>query len=301
MSSYKPVSLPYFAPANTIPGSLPSLKMVLKSTRHLKDPPSSPEARDMWVVRVGNYFVAKYGESVRSDEGQAMLFIQKNTKVPVPQIYAIYNFEREGKTNTMIIMEFIEGVTLASYLKKATPRQLDMASARTRAQFKELRSIPCPPNYYGSLGEKPFYYAPNVQEYGPCDSVSTFIVGFVRTITSKWPRWIYGELASSFVSDLTVTAMKEGHDHSVFSHGDLHEFNVIISKNGTPYLIDYEQAGFYPAFYEYMASKSLFVKFQFMSEKFPREDRLFKELFDQAEDLMNEEQMEAMMNESDEE
>ncbi|KAI1350865.1 kinase-like domain-containing protein [Xylaria sp. FL0043] len=263
MDPYEPVSLPYTAPA--LPAELPTTEEVLSSTQMLKKPMDwGPIEKAVWVVRVGTHFLAKYGPDVRETEGQTMLFVKENTNIPIPEVYAMYKFKHEGKTYTMIIMEFVEGVRLDTYLKKAGRRQLDMTSAHLKAQVDELRSIPAP-NYYGSVGRKPLYHCRGAQEYGPYNTITEYIDGYLEV--GIVPRDIYADLVKEFTSILCRTATNAKHAHPVFTHGDLHELNVIVRPDGTPVMIDYEQAGFFPAYHEYVVGCELDCYFECLSDK----------------------------------
>ncbi|KAI1273811.1 kinase-like domain-containing protein [Xylaria sp. FL0933] len=266
MDSYEPVSLPYTAPA--LPAELPTTEEVLSSTQRLKRPMDSLGiGKAVWVVRVGTHFLAKYGPFVRETEGQTMLFVKKNTNIPIPEVYALYKFQHEGETYTMIIMEFVEGVRLDSYLKKAGRRQLDMTSAHLKAQVDELRSIPAP-NYYGSVGRKPLYHCRDAREYGPYNTITEYIDGYLEIVTVNRKLCdIYADIVKDFTSILCRTATNAKHAHPVFTHGDLHELNVIVRPDGTPVIIDYEQAGFFPAYQEYAVGCELDRYFECLSDK----------------------------------
>jgi hypothetical protein len=49
------------------------------------------------VVAVGQHFVVKFGLRVNLIEGENMLFVQGNTDVPLPRVYALYSDPNTGK------------------------------------------------------------------------------------------------------------------------------------------------------------------------------------------------------------
>ncbi|KAI1424127.1 kinase-like domain-containing protein [Xylaria sp. FL1777] len=264
MSSYTPITLPYFAPAHTLPAPLPTLEEVLSSTDFLsfQIPNLSKQ-----VSRVGKHFVAKYGAQVRSVEGETMLFIQQHTTIPIPQVYAIYTF---GEGKTMIIMEFIEGKTIDRCIMTIDRTSFGIAMERLRAQVDELRRIPAP-NYYGSIGRQPLFECYHSCEYGPFDNIKDFITANYDTWFPRKETQRFTDLKKFFTTSLECIATGKEHINPVFTHGDLHEQNVIIRSDGTPFMIDFEESGFYPAYYEHLVTAMANCQFDCLSEKFPDE------------------------------
>ncbi|KAI3334177.1 kinase-like domain-containing protein [Ustulina deusta] len=270
MSSYTPVPLPYFAPAHTLPAPLPTLEEVLSSTRFLAPPLHPYATKRMNIVRVSKYFVAKYGEDVTSIEGENMLFVKQHTTIPVPQVYAIYTF---GEGKTMLITEFIRGSTLEKCMIRMSPEHLDPIMEQLRAQIDELRRIPAP-DYYGSIGRRPFLDPYTARRYGPFDTITDFISAFFDTLFPPKGTQRFDDIKKFFSASLESIATAQGHIHPVFSHGDLHELNIIVQRDGTPRIIDYETSGFYPAYHEYLMTQVLHCQFDILSEKFPDEDQI---------------------------
>ncbi|KAF2970315.1 hypothetical protein GQX73_g3323 [Xylaria multiplex] len=225
MDSYTPITLPYFAPDHLLPAPLPTLNQVLSSTDYVVAPPGR-FSKQFAVVRVGSHFLAKYGPDVHRLEGENMIFVSQQTRVPVPRVYAIYGYAGDA---TMIIMEYIEGVTLHNCLETLGPEELKYIGKKLRAQLNELRQIPAP-DYYGALGRRP-------------------IIDFYKC----------------------------RHHRPVFTHGDIHQMNVIVRPDGTPVLIDYESSGFYPAYRESLVASSIDRYLDFLDEKFMDEAHILSE------------------------
>ncbi|PQE11092.1 phosphotransferase enzyme family protein [Rutstroemia sp. NJR-2017a BVV2] len=65
------------------------------------------------LVRVGPYMI-KYGTGVSPIEGENMLFVKRETMVPVPLVYAIYSIKKMSRNTTIeedctyIVMEYLE-------------------------------------------------------------------------------------------------------------------------------------------------------------------------------------------------
>jgi hypothetical protein len=266
MDSYTPISLPYFAPANALPAPLPTLKNVLSSKNFLARP-KDLTIKHLRVVRVGEHFVAKYGKAVKSIEGENMLLVKQRTTIPVPQIYAIYTF---GEGETMLIMEFIAGTSLDRCMTTMEPRRLDPVRERLRAYVNELRQIPAP-NYYGSIGRRPFFDTRRSCEYGPFDNITDLVRSTFNLMFSPRHAQRFADIKKFFSISFECVSTAQDHIHPVFSHGDLHQNNVIVRSDGTPVMIDFEAAGFYPAYHEYLIAEMFDYQFDFLDEKFPHE------------------------------
>ncbi|KAI0474481.1 kinase-like domain-containing protein [Xylaria cf. heliscus] len=262
MSSYTPITLPYFAPANVLPAPLPPVDQVLSSRDYLVSPIRTLYGKDIVVVRIGEHFVAKYGGHVRAIEGENMLFVKEHTTIPVPQVYAIYTF---GKGKTMIIMSFVKGKNLRNSMMTMSPQQLEATRTQLKAQVNQLRQIPAP-GYYGSIGRRPLRHAYSGSTYGPFDNFgdmirATFDLNFDQISSRRHVR-----IKESFLERFKSVSTALGHTHPVFTHGDLHEENIIIQSDGTPCIIDYEVSGFYPAFHERLTSEPLPSRVDFLDE-----------------------------------
>lgn len=57
---------------------------------------------DEELLRLGQHFVVKFGFGINLIEGENMLFISKNTSVPVPRVYALYADLNNGKRYIII-------------------------------------------------------------------------------------------------------------------------------------------------------------------------------------------------------
>ncbi|RWA09036.1 hypothetical protein EKO27_g6079 [Xylaria grammica] len=267
MSSYTPITLPYFAPANVLPASLPTLEQALSITDYLTPPPNTFGYEGVNVVRVGEHFIAKYGKKVRSIEGENMLFVQQHTTIPVPQVYAIYQF---GEGNTMIIMEFVKGATLQDHLGKVGLEGSNSIREKLRAQVNELRRIPAP-NYYGALGRRPFWDVYRGREFGPFDSFDDCVLSNLDQVFGIRLAQQFIDIKKFFSASCVAISTALEHNYPVFTHGDLHECNIIVRSDGTPVIIDYEVSGFYPSFYEAIVAGILDSEFDFLDEKFEEE------------------------------
>ncbi|KAI1157901.1 kinase-like domain-containing protein [Nemania serpens] len=276
MASYNPVPLPYFAPAHTLPAPLPTLEEALSSTDILNPrdiPNPSRNGREQtrpYVARVGEHFVVKYGKAVSSIEGETMLFVKQHTTIPVPGVYAIYTYDED---KTMIIMEFIDGLLLSDFKFMLDPELTPPIMAQLRTQVNQLRQIPAPA-YYGTLGHRPFTNYRTGRKYGPFDSFADQVdAAFDKMFPTDGFEHLV-DVKRFFRFTFYSIAIELGHSHPVFSHSYIHEKNIIVRSDGTPVLIDYQLAGFYPAYHEYVVTGVIKHSQPFLDEEFPQEDEI---------------------------
>ncbi|KAJ8131806.1 hypothetical protein O1611_g1819 [Lasiodiplodia mahajangana] len=264
MDSYTPITLPYFAPADALPEPLPTHEEVLASTEILACPSFITRKT---VARVGRYFAAKWGKDVKSIEGENMLFVRQHTTIPIPEIYAIYNF---GEGETMIIMDFVFGTTMERCLSSMEPERLEAIREKLKAQVNELRRIPAP-GYYGALGRRCLYDLYWGGEFGPFDNIAGFTKAYFDMKFSSRSATRFAEIKRFCSERMNLVSTSLGHSHPVFTHGDLHDQNVLVQVDDTPVIIDYDLAGFYPAYHEAIASGLL------MEHDFNPLDELFED------------------------
>jgi hypothetical protein len=133
------ISLPYYADAATLPANLPTRDEIESS----QDVFCDQFARK--VVGVGHYFIVKYGLDVDLMEGETILFIQQETSVPVPRIYALFKDPINNKA--YIIMERIVGRNLESEWPLLSQIQKDAIAIQLRASLDEMRKLQSPGGY----------------------------------------------------------------------------------------------------------------------------------------------------------
>ncbi|KAI1123727.1 kinase-like domain-containing protein [Nemania abortiva] len=275
MNSYTPITLPYFAPADSLPGPLPTQEEVLAATDLLAPPIAG---KDILVVRVGQHFVAKYGRDVRTIEGENMIFVKQHTTIPIAQVYALYTFD---ESRSMIIMEFIPGLSLDYCIQSMEPERLEAVRKKLEAQVAELRRIPAPPNYYGSIGQRPLVDLVRDCKVGPFDNSSDFAKSFVGLRFPPLSGQRFDDFRKEFSTRLDDVSTALGHSQPVFTHNDLYPGNVIVRPDDTPLIIDYELAGFYPAYQERITTDMMMelddCEFEFLEESFPDEQKVISD------------------------
>lgn len=216
------------------------------------------------VVRVGRHFVVKYGEGIDIIEGENMLYVQNATTIAVPKVYALYTEPYTGKN--FIIMEFVEGDTLASIWPDLNVTQKSKITTRLRDSYDELRRLPSP-GYFGSLGKRHlldeiFWTREKIPSInGPFETEHALNEAMAQ-------KYVY-DGRTSYKADYYRQCLPHiFRDHSpTFAHADCQRKNIIVRKVSPPEdvinadqvlednfevtIIDWEKAGWYPSYWEY--------------------------------------------------
>jgi thiamine kinase-like enzyme len=258
-------TLPYYSPSDELPQPLPTIQEIQSSTEQYM------ESDGRRLVRIGPYMI-KHGTGVSAIEGENMLFVKRETMVPVPRVYAIYSIKEISKYTKLeehcsyIVMEYLEGRTLHDIWSSLDSQQKESISAQLRIYMDQLRTIP-PPGYYGSLGrcgllDGIFWTGNDVTDGldGPFDTEHDLNEAMRRKAiyinpTAAEKVEFYGQ---------AFPVVLEGHT-PVFTHGDFQRKNFIVMnrvsteaqdwklENGAfdVAIIDWEFAGWYPTYWDF--------------------------------------------------
>lgn len=207
------------SPSNPIPGVL--------------DSGQSSECRITRVERG----VCKAGSRVRAEEGRALKFAH-SLHLPVPPVHEV----NASAQRTEILMDFVDGECLEeawrsmnSEQKRSVAEQIGHIVTTMRQAESDQRSI-------GAFGG-PARDCRQFSDYfgGPFDNEAEFN-NFVLDLLRGTPSLIRSTLAEALDVDSQI----------VFTHGDLTPRNIIVKGDRVQALLDWEYAGWYPAYWEYV-------------------------------------------------
>lgn len=247
--------LPYFAPDP--PCALPTETEIAQS-------PILIDHNGYKVARVGTHFIVKYGNSKTLNllEGENMVFVQQNTRIKVPRVYALYM--NDAATKSYIVMEYIEGDTLEAAWPLLSEAEKEKITGILKGYFIELRKL-LSPGYYGSIGKRPllqgmFWTPKSIPEInGPFDTEEEFNNAMVLKFTRD------SDFSSKNKAEFYKQAMRKvlTGNKPTFTHGDFRRKNVMIRRvasDETPdgefevTLLDWEMSGWYSGYWEYSIS-----------------------------------------------
>lgn len=203
----------------------------------------------------GNEIILKAGPSVKMSEAAAMRFVAERTSIPVPTVYDAY--EKDG--NGYIFMSRIEGMPLGAVW--STMHEQDQVSILDQLMnhMKELRQITG--TFYGALWSsacedvvfKHFPFTHQDLTYGPYHTRSEYNSGLVEALRNSRPDRVLNQSDELLASKLQSCI----DERKVFSHGDIHPRNIIVSNScRIAGIIDWEVAGFSIPGRDYFEAKS---------------------------------------------
>lgn len=193
------------------------------------------------VVKIDDSTIVKYGTSVNLSEAHTMIFIYKNTKIPVPKILDFYKYEDKN----YIFMEYIKGETLDKKWKNMDQNYRLKILLELKDYIDQLRNITN--SYIGSINNLPCNDSVFNDNKGPFKSEIDFNKTIMKEFEKTMPGYFCNILKKTLKSDHSI----------VFSHGDISKRNIIINEGSISSIIDWEYSGFYPEYWEY--SKVLYA------------------------------------------
>ncbi|RVX68097.1 hypothetical protein B0A52_08236 [Exophiala mesophila] len=181
--------------------------------------------------------IIKYGEPVDLHEAQALAFVkQSGLNIPVPQLYSSSS---SGEIK-VIEMQVIEGDTLDKVWDGLTEQERLSYAQQLRQIVTQLHSLEG--DYISSLERGPAVDARRDRNYGgPFVDEAEFNTFLLSNTISTTPD-IYRKLLESLLSHRT--------HRIVFTHGDLSPSNIIVKGGLIVGIIDWENAGWYPEYWE---------------------------------------------------
>lgn len=261
---WTPVRLPYFKPADRLPAKLPTASEIRASPAIIK------QRTGQAVVAASPQVLVKYGRGTAQREGQALLYLEDCIpSVPAPRLYAMF----EDSKDLFIIMERIPGTDLESVWDDLSEERKSVLMQDLRTTFTEMRKAVCPwPNHFGAVDGGPvpdplFYSATgDVKICGPFNNEESFNQG----LALRHKTLMQSNGQPGFKSDFFRRHLREvlQRHKSTFTHSDVQRKNVVVVEQSqfTPdhikpfriALVDWEDAGWYPEYWEYFSAFASF-------------------------------------------
>ncbi|KAI0202604.1 kinase-like domain-containing protein [Astrocystis sublimbata] len=193
-----------------------------------------------YVVRHDNK-VTKYithpdgmGATDHPNEATALRFVKANTTIPVPEVLDS-DWDR-------ITFEYIEGQTLQQAWPVLTPDQRSEILDQLRDYIAQLRALKG--TKLGRLnGQGVVVPSIMMRSGGPFDDLAAFHEWLVRPPKRSKSQSIYwGQITTQLKAEFSI----------VFTHGDIAARNIIVSDGKIVALLDWEFAGWYPEYWDYV-------------------------------------------------
>ena len=198
---------------------------------------------------VSNRAVVKYGTHISVDEGRTVMKVQQQVRIFMPEVYDCWtsqrHTDRQAEESIYIVMQYIPGKILAETIEDLDKEQTrDLADQLTRI-LNTLHTIhhrvPGPvdggramaPRLFTTSGAGPFY------------SIQDLINWFNECL----------KLCHLFGRASKQQGFDEDIKDLVMCHMDVHLQNLLVNDSGKLWLMDWDCAGFYPEFFEYVCLK----------------------------------------------
>ncbi|KFY04302.1 hypothetical protein O988_00877 [Pseudogymnoascus sp. VKM F-3808] len=262
-----------------IPQNKPPLAVLLKNggkyppefQAQLQKPNSTilSQIRGRIVELCDDNTVIKSGSDIQTDEINA-LRVARELQLPVPEVYEAHPLPIMGAS---IHMSYIPGETLEVAWPTMSPDQKQGIALQLRAIVDKMRSLSSDDNAFRSCGGGMIRDMRSYTTYagGPFLDEQSFN-DFVMDIAKSTPKVIREGLRARLRCDHRV----------VLTHGDLTPRNIIVQDNKITGLIDWEIAGWFPEYWEYV--------------KFFHRPCIHKDWFDYALDIFSEPYIEDLIN-----
>ncbi|GLA56069.1 hypothetical protein AnigIFM63604_004246 [Aspergillus niger] len=203
------------------------------------------EAGDRGVWSLGSNLILKdRGASLPTFEVPNIQFVQEKTCIPVPTIIESW----EEDEHTLILMKRIAGEPLNKAWPNLSMNEKENIARQTAEYLLQLRNLQS--DTMQALGGRPIYsnflFLDKVPElpHGPLVSDDELWAEMERGLQENVPEAVRSRLRSRMPPAAPYT----------FTHGDLTNVNIMVENGSLTGIIDWEMAGFYPVWWEYVGT-----------------------------------------------
>jgi serine/threonine protein kinase len=202
-----------------------------------------PKMKAWWgALQLDPERVIKWGSRLRVTEAKTAEFIAQNTTIPVPKVLDVFTF----KGTPYLVSEYVEGSILDDVWGKLSSEEKTSCMEQLRGYLKQLREIPCPePEKVQSVdGTGCWDDRLHTGEYGPFATHAEFNKSLAHNYVQDHPDQ-HPDAPELFAKTKGKTW------RTVFSHGDLGPHNIMWKDGKIVAIIDWENAGWFPEYWEY--------------------------------------------------
>jgi len=205
------------------------------------------------VVGLPNDIVVKYGSNVDLDEAKSISFVVKNISIPVPMVRGSY----EHDSMKYIFLTRLTGTPLSECLHSMSSDEYDIISQEMGALLSELRALRVEEfeccSYIGSVGfgeVKDKMLRAGRNERGPFLTEKALH----SNICQRWEdARSWGNPKPNHYIEVIRRMYAENNNHEiVFTHADLHPSNILVNEGHISGIVDWQDAGWYPEYWEYV-------------------------------------------------
>lgn len=197
-----------------------------------------------FILEINQSIILKVGHAVRMGEAEAMILVQNQTSVPVPQVFNAYCINEIG----FILMEKIPGAPLSTHWD-TLPQKVKLSITEQLCdyikQWRQLKGLffgtvdggPCQDIIFKHPWENKEY------EYGPYSTREEFNKGMVEALQRSRPNQKLTK-KDQFFTERLLSSRSGEEQMKVFTHGDLNQSNIIIQNGVITGIVDWGTAGY---------------------------------------------------------
>jgi aminoglycoside phosphotransferase len=192
------------------------------------------------VLMLTKDLCVKYGARLDLVEAQTMIYVAKNTGIPVPKVY--FAFTHKGCT--FILMERIRGEMAAKNWVWRSQSSKTKVHEDLKKMILELRNLSTQSSHIASVTGGPFWdgrlYGAT-ERHGPFKNVQEF------------HDYLRDGIQSHKYDDVQklIDLHRQDWKAPTFTHGDLSSLNILVRGDDVVGIVDWETAGWYPSYWEY--------------------------------------------------
>ena len=204
------------------------------------------------VIGLDN-LVVKYRTNIDLDEAKSTSFVARNTTIPVPNILGTYTHNSKN----YIVMTRVQGVLLSERLHSLSATEYDTMVAEMKVYIDQLRGLRieefAESSYIGSVGRrecKDKIFRAGSDKRGP-------FVTEAEMHSNICDRWVdlrsWGNTKADYYIHILRRMYAENSNHAIrFTHADLSPGNIMVDKGHVMGILDWQEAGWYPEYWEYV-------------------------------------------------
>ncbi|KAJ5740190.1 Aminoglycoside phosphotransferase [Penicillium malachiteum] len=201
-----------------------------------EDPKIIHQLFDHTVTRVSENLVVKSGK-LRSHEARTLCFITANTTIPVPKVH---NVRWENDQAVAITMDYMPGKRLDQAWETLDSDQKLSIAKELHSYINQLRELKG--HYIGAVDRGKTVTGRNVFiKAGPFDTEQQFNEFLLGRIVRQAP---------DLLRHYAKHALWDNHE-IVFIYSDIAPENILVEGGCVTVILDWEDAGWYPEYWEY--------------------------------------------------
>ncbi|KAG5289073.1 PKc-like superfamily domain-containing protein [Histoplasma ohiense] len=170
-------------------------------------------------------------------------FVKENTQIPIPSVIKEWTDDNDRH---FVLMERIKGQTLEDAWPTLSSSDKERIADQVAKCLVQLRSLQSP--QMRSLNHRPLYSGwlflrEPLTPHGPFTSETEFW-DYLSFKLTKLPKEALARLRTRLPTSAPYT----------FTHGDLAFCNIIVKDGNLAGILDWEDAGYFPVWWEYVAA-----------------------------------------------